>query len=424
VRGLVQRLVADDRRRGRFVAAVLGLQAVKVVFALLAARVLSPAGFAEWNQLLLVVQYSTYAQLGVTMGLNRDLSILVAAGGEAEARRRVPAALVVALATTTAFSTVAVLAMAPSSAGIAVAYALLPVLTALVLFNQSVLRALHRFGDVAAALLLESAGWLLVVVPSLLVLRTPSFVVFVDAVLLVVLGRLTLLNRGWLAGRFGRRDVVTAIASGIPLAAAAGTYTLRQTADLLVALQAYDAEVFAGLAVSTIFVRALLLVPTLTNQLWLPDLGRALGRGGTPAVYERARRLEAVFVPVLATALVVLALVAYALSQTLLSKYADYGVLIAVKVAAEGSTLLVAVLTMVLWTLRRARVVVGANLAALVPYGVVLAVPDPSNALLGAAICASALVYVAVIVVGYRRVRRARIDDAAPPPVVTGPPEV
>lgn len=387
-------------RRTTFVAAALGLQGVKLAVAFAAARWLAPREFADWNKLQLLVQYSTYAQLGVTMGLNRDLSILLARREQAEARGRVTAGTAVVLATATLFAAAGVAFMG-LPLGTSVAFAALPVLTALVLLQQSVLRSSLRFGAVSRGLALEAAGWALLVMPFVVWRQSTGFVAVADAVLLGALAYYRVRSRGWLTSRVSRRHLRAVVASGVPLCLAAGTATVRQTGDLLVALHWFDVQTFAALAVALIFVRILMFAPTMTALLFQPELGIAFGAEDAPGLHRRTVRLMSRYVPLVGAGVLALTVGAWLACQTVLPRYEDEAWLVALKTASEGAVVTTTVCTLYLSTIRRTRVATLANLAALVPYAAFVVV-EPTRTALGAAIATSAALYVLIVVAGFR----------------------
>ena len=389
-----------ERPRQRFVIGLLTLQGTKLVVSLLAARLLAPNEFADWGRLLLIVQYSAYAQLGVTMAVNRDVAVLVASDRTEQARRLMGAALFVAVAGTSIFATAFVLELEAADALQAAAFALLPVLTAVVLLNQAILRSLHRFKDASTLLLLEALGWGSVVTGILAWDASLRFVIGIDVVLAgVAIWSLSRTVR-WF-GRFTGRDVVAAVASGLPLSVSAAVATLRQTGDLLLANAMYSSFVFAGLVLAATFLRILYFLPTLTTMLWFPDLGRAFGAGGFDALRARTRTILRRYVPAVGVGLVVL-LGVTALAVTFpLSEYRELRTLILTKVAAEGLAMAASVCVLYLAVLRRLRMVILANLAGGLPYAALAFAGDPSQRELVAAIVASSLIYTLGVGVGY-----------------------
>jgi hypothetical protein len=303
------------------------------------------------------------------------------------------------------FAALGVWRIAPGDLWLYLAFAALPPLTMLVLFDQALLRATGAFRSLGVLLAVEAGAWLALVLPFLAWRSSAGFVAVIDVILVALLMPYGRRVRQAFA-RFDRSDIRAAVTGGVPLAAASAASTIRQTSDLLVALWRFDSRLFAGLAVSTIFVRALYVIPTLTNMLWLPSLAHAFGRDGPYGASRRTRGLLRRYLPLAALALVALTGCALIACVTVLDHYRDYRWLVTAKVAAEGTTVLASVMIMYLNVVRRSRVVVVANLAALTPYGVLLLLRDPTRSQLTGAIGASALIYVAVVVTGFLAVRR------------------
>lgn len=389
-----------ERPRQRFVIGLLALQGAKLVVSLLAARLLAPAEFADWGRLLLIVQYSAYAQLGATMAVNRDVTVLVASDRTELARRRTSAALLVAVAGTSIFATAFVLELEAADALQTGAFALLPTLTAIVLLNQTILRSLHRFKDASTLLMLEALGWGSLVTGILAWDASLRFVVGIDVVLAgIVIWGLSRTAR-WF-GRFTVRDVAAVVASGLPLSVSAAAATLRQTGDLLLANAMYSSFVFAGLVVAATFLRILYFLPTLTTMLWFPDLGRAFGAGGADALRARTRAILRRYVPAVGVGLVVLVGVTTLVVTVPLSEYRELRTLILTKVAAEGLAMAASVCVLYLAVLRRLRIVILANLLGTLPYAALALAANPSRADLMAAIAVSSLIYTVGVSIGY-----------------------
>ena len=74
-------------------------QSSRLLVQLLAAAVLAPADFAIWGIVVVILSYTTYANLGVLSGANRRIPLLLGSGGATEAVRIETVALTGVLAT-------------------------------------------------------------------------------------------------------------------------------------------------------------------------------------------------------------------------------------------------------------------------------------------------------------------------------------
>lgn len=383
------------RPRRSFVATLLALQAAKLAVSLVAAHLLAPTEFADWGRLLLILQYSAYAQLGATMAIHREFPIRLGAGDEAAARRLSGAALVAA---TVGPTLLVVLALDLSSDQLlrTAAFALLPLLTALTLLNQAVLRSLNKFSVASRLLALEGVGWASVVLGALLWRESLDFVVAIDVVLLLVLVVGMRATRSWF-GRFRGRDATLLLRSGVPLSVSAAVATLRQTGDMLVANWRSTPTMFAALALGATFLRVLYFLPTLTSMLWYPDLGRAFGGGGSPALHERTRSILTRYVPVTTVAALAVTAASAAALSIGLGNYRELRTLILVKVGAEGLAMTASVCVLAFAVARRIRFVVLANAVGLLPFVVLVVTGSTSERDLQLAIVASSVSYTTIV---------------------------
>ena len=83
-------------------AATAALQGASFLIGLVLAGVLTPTGYGDWSLVLIVAGYASYAQLGATNGMNRDVPLVRGAGDTARAERIAAAALTGVLAATVA----------------------------------------------------------------------------------------------------------------------------------------------------------------------------------------------------------------------------------------------------------------------------------------------------------------------------------
>lgn len=400
--------------RGLFVGSTLLLQGSRLALGFAAAAFLVTADYAVWGQVHLLVAYSTYAQLGVGMGINRDLAFLLGAGRRVEGVQRSSASLLVTIVTTSLFVAGGMLWLRPEPF-LAVAFGIYVLLVSLTLYGQGVLRAAQRFDTLARGLLFQTAAILLVAVPLMVISRSLTFVLALNAVMVVAFAYYLFASRDLYTRKFGWPDVVAVVKSGLPLAAGAGVFTVRLTAPDLLSLSLFGTDFFAGLYVATIFVRTLYFIPTITNMLWLPELARDFGSRGKAAVRRSTLRLSRTYVIWTAAGLLALVAGAYSTCRTALgSTCADPG-LVVIRVATEGVTFLPVVLTMFLNVTHRMRVVIVANAVGLIPYAVVALMSQPEPEALALSMLVSAGLYIVVVVAGFRRSSSSRAPEEATP---------
>lgn len=412
--GRVASAVPGGSGRRLFVGSTLLLQGARFALGFAAAAFLVTADYAVWGQVQLLVAYSTYSQLGVSLGINRDLAILLGAGRHVEGARRSSASLLVTIVTTALFVVGSMIWLRPGPF-LAVGFGIYIFLVSLTLYGQSVLRAAEHFDAVARGLLLQVGVIVALAVPFMLMARSLMFVLALNAVMVVVFAYYLIASRDLYTRTFGWPDVLAAVKSGLPLAAGAGAFTIRLTAPDLLTLSRFGTDFFAGLFVATIFVRALYFIPTITNMLWLPELARRYGRGGKAAARRAALRISRTYVMWTATALLALVASSYAACQTALrTTCVDPGLVVA-RVASEGVTFLPVVLTMFLNVTRRMRVVIVANALGLLPYAVVALMSQPGLEAFVLSMVLSSAIYILVVVAGFRR------SSTYPAPQASGP---
>lgn len=385
-----------------FAGSMILNQGSRFALGLVLAAFLITADYATWGRVQLLVAYSTYAALGVGMGINRDLAILLGAGRHGEGTRRSSAALLVAITTSVLF---VIGSMAWLRPGIlmAAAFGTYILLTRLTLSGLGVLRAAQRFGAAARGLVLTGVFVLALVVPLVVVSRSLLFVLVLDAVLAVAFAYYLIAGRDLYSRSFGWPDVTAAVKSGLPLAAGAAAFTFRLTAVDLVALSRYGEDFFAGLFLAMIFLRILYFIPTITNMLWLPELARSFGSSGKAALRRMTLRLARTYVIWLALGVLVLAATSYGGCRVAFQPTCSDPGLVVLRVISGGVTFLPLVLAMFLSVTRRMRVVIVANVAGLLPYAVVAIMSRPGKGVLALSMVLSALVYVLVVVAGFYR---------------------
>jgi hypothetical protein len=405
MRAILGRIASSDPgRRGRrlFVGSTLLFQCSRFALGFAAAAFLVTADYAVWGQVQLLVAYSTYAQFGVGMGINRDLAFLLGAGRHVEGAQRSSASLLVTVVTTALFVVGGMLWLRPGPF-LAAAFGIYIFLVSLTLYGQTVLRAAQRFDAVARGLLLQVGVIAALAVPFMAMARSLMFVLVLNGVMVVAFAYYLIVSRDLYTRTFSWPEVLAAVKSGLPLVAGAGAFTIRLTAPDLLTLSRFGTDFFAGLYVATIFVRTLYFIPTITNMLWLPELARSYSRSGRAAVRGATLRLSRTFVIWTATALLALVASSYAACQTALrSTCVDPGLVVA-RVASEGVTFLPVVLTMFLNVTRRMRVVIIANALGLLPYAVVALMSEPGKDALVVSMVLSAAIYTLVVVAGFRR---------------------
>jgi O-antigen/teichoic acid export membrane protein len=309
-----------------FLASTSAFQGSRLGLNLLAAALLPVAEYGRWGLTVVVLTYTTYANLGVLSAANRAIPILLGEGRSEEAKRMEG----VAFAGSALFGAgAAIIALVLWQAlpapwkTIAIPLALAVFAQQLQLFYQVSLRARMEFDRASAQQLLLAVLILVVGLPLLLLAGVAGLVLAYATVYLAGSIAVQVAWRRPLRAQFALGEIISLIGPGLPIMLTGLLFGLLVTADRWVALTFLGEEGLGQYTLAATVSSSLLVVFTVLAQQFYPLIGREVGRLGKDAAVLRMAHgqgiLSALTVAPFAVALILISPIAV---PALLPQYA------------------------------------------------------------------------------------------------------
>lgn len=282
----------SDRRRSVheflfFLGATSAFQGSRLAVNLVAASVLPVADYGFWGLSLVLLTYTTYANMGILSGANRAIPILLGQGGDDKASRTEAVAFGGTLVSGVvgASLVMGVCISLPSPwPNVAVPLAAAVLAQQIHLFYQVSLRGRMEFDRASAQQLILSVVLLAAGLPLLRVAGVPGLLIGYAAVYFTGALVIGIAWRRSLRPAFAGAELLSLIGPGLPIMLAGLLFGILVSVDRWVIVSFLGDDALGQYTLASTLSSSVQLVFILLAQQFYPRMGRQVGRIGAHAI--------------------------------------------------------------------------------------------------------------------------------------------